>query len=294
MTLLGQLLLNGIYIGSVYALLGLSFAVIFAATKIWHFAQGAVYAIGAYAVLVLVNDLGVPLVIAVVASGAVTALAGVLCLRGLYGPMRRVGASPLIVVMGSLGLMVVVENVLALVFGPSGYSLDLGVVPVVPFLGLRASVVQLVAPGVALAAVGAVAAFLYRSAAGRRLRALVNDPELLTLNGVETRRLELVAFAIGSALLVLPATLLMASSSGVSPFVGVAAVLTGAMAMFLGGVDSYLGAALGGFVIGVVENLSVWLLPTEWQSAVTYALLLCFLLVRPTGLLGRALPQSSL
>ncbi len=66
------------------------------------------------------------------------------------------------------------------------------------------------------------------------------------------------------------------------------------MAMFLGGIGNYLGAALGGFVIGVVESLSVWLLPTEWQTAVTYALLLCFLLARPTGLLGRALPQSTL
>lgn len=294
MTLLGQLLLNGLYIGSVYALLGLSFAVIFAATKIWHFAQGAVYAVGAYALLVLVNDLHVPLVLAVPLAGVLTALLGALCLRCLYAPLRRVGASPLIIVMGSLGLMVVVENVLALIFGPSGYSLDLGIAPPVPLLGLRASVVQLVAPAVALATIAAFAVFLYRTEAGRRLRALVNDEELLTLNGVDPERLKLIAFAVGSGVLVLPAALLMASSSGVSPYVGVAAVLTGAMAMFLGGVDSYLGAALGGFAIGVVENLSVWLLPTEWQTAVTYALLLCFLLVRPTGLVGRALPQSSL
>lgn len=294
MTLLGQLLLNGVYIGSVYALLGLSFAVIFAATKIWHFAQGAVYAIGAYTVLVLVNDWHLPLVVGIAAAGALCALAGVLCLRWLYVPLRRVGASPLIVVMGSLGLMVVIENVLALVFGPSGYSLDLGVVRSVPLLGLRASVVQLVAPVVALTVVAGFAVFVYRTSAGRRLRALVTNEELLTLNGVDTDRLKLIAFAVGSAVLAIPAALLMASGSGVSPYVGVAAVLTGAMAMFLGGIDSYLGAALGGFVIGVVESLSVWLLPTEWQTAVTYALLLCFLLMRPTGLLGRALPQSTL
>jgi branched-chain amino acid transport system permease protein len=134
--------------------------------------------------------------------------------------------------------------------------------------------------------------FLRRTVTGQQLRALVVDEELLRLQGVETERLKLLAFAIGSAMLAVPAALLMSSGAGVSPYIGTGAVLTGAMALFLGGVDSFAGAALGGFIIGVVENVSVWLVATEWQTAITYALLLLFLMIRPTGLLGGGLRQS--
>lgn len=294
MRLLGQLLVNGIFIGSVYALLGLSFATIFATTKTWHFAQGAVYTLGAYTILALGLMAGAPLPVAVFAGAAVAGIAGLLCQLGLYGPLRRVGASPLVVVMGSLGLMVVVENLLAYGFGPSGYSLSVAGPPPLFIAGLVLSPAQLWAPPVALVVVIAFLLFLTRTTTGLRFRALVVDEELLTLQGVETERLKLYAFGIGSAILAVPAALLMLSGAGVSPYIGIAAVLTGAMALFLGGMDSFAGAALGGFVIGVVENVSVWLIPTEWQTALTYALLLLFLLFRPTGLMGRRLRQTTL
>ena len=86
----------------------------------------------------------------------------------------------------------------------------------------------------------------------------------------------------------------MASGSGIGPDVGVNAVLIGAMAMFLGGVDTIAGAALAGLLLGIVESLSAYFLPTEWQTAVTYALALLYLMVRPTGLFGRTLPRASL
>ena len=135
----------------------------------------------------------------------------------------------------------------------------------------------------------AVEFLLRRSRFGRRVRALIDDDELLTLQGVDARRLKRLAFCLGSAVLAFPAALMMMSGAGVTPFMGIDAVLTGAMAVFLGGVGSLLGAALAGFLIGLVENLSTFVLPTEWQTAATYTLLLAFLVVRPTGILGRAL-----
>jgi branched-chain amino acid transport system permease protein len=291
--LLAQLIVNGVYIGSVYAMLGLSFATIFATTKTWHFAQGAVYSIAAYAILELGLMPGLPLVVVVLGAAAVAAAAGILCQLALYRPLRARQASPLVVVMGSLGLMVVIENLLALVFGPSGFSLALELPPPLLVAGVVVSPAQLWAPLVALAVTLVFLAFLSRTVLGQQFRALVVDEELLRLNGVETERLKLWAFAIGSAMLAVPAALLMASGAGVSPYIGIPAVLTGAMALFLGGVDSFAGAALGGLAIGVVENVSVWLIPTEWQTAITYALLLLFLMLRPTGLMGRRLRQSA-
>jgi branched-subunit amino acid ABC-type transport system permease component len=292
MTLFYQLLLNGIYVGSVYALLGLSFAAIFSTTKTWHFAQGAVYTLSAFTVLALAPHAG--LVAAVGAAALLASGAGYACQRGLYEPLLARGASPLVIVMASLGLTIVIENVLALGFGPSGQSLLIDLGPPVIAAGLVIAPAQLLAPAVAAALVMVVVIGVLRSHYGRVVRALVSDEELLNLQGIATAPLKRYVFAAASAVLPIPATLLMLSGSGVSPFIGIPAVLTGAMALFLGGIDSLVGAAAAGLLIGIVENLSVMFLPTAWQTAITYSLLLMVIMVRPTGLFGRRLRQASL
>lgn len=289
-----QLLINGVYVGAVFALLGLSFAIIFETSKVWHFAQGAVYTVAAYAVLGAETLAPMPLPVATAVGALAGGLGGWLCLVLLYEPLQRRGTAPLVIVMGSLGVTGIVENLLALAFGPSGYSLPGDSPP--PFLwgGLIVSVAQLAAPVVALAVVAGTHLLLTRTAPGRKLRALMGDAELLGLQGVDTVRLRRLAFAAGSALLAVPAVLLLMSGAGVTPFIGIDAVLTGAMAVFLGGAGSLAGAAAGGFLIGLIENLVAFLIPTEWQIPATYALLLAFLLLRPTGLLGRGLARSTI
>jgi branched-chain amino acid transport system permease protein len=289
-----QLLINGVYVGSVYALLGLSFAIIFATSKVWHFAQGAVYTVAAYAVLGAEVLTPMPLPLATLVGAVVGAAGGVLCLVLLYEPLQRRNTAPLVIVMGSLGVTGMVENLLALAFGPTGYGLPGESWP--PFLwgGLIVSVAQLIAPAAMLAAVIGAILVLSWTGLGRRLRALMGDDELLGLQGVDTTRLKRLAFAAGSALLALPAVLLLMSGAGVTPFVGIDAVLTGAMSVFVGGAGSLAGAAAGGFLIGLIENLAAFFVPTEWQVPVTYALLLAFLLLRPTGLLGRGLARSTI
>jgi branched-chain amino acid transport system permease protein len=292
MELLGQLLVNGVYIGSIYALYGLSFATIFAPTKIWHFAQGGVYAAGAYAVYVLNVHAGWPLALAALGAAALTALAGAACDRLLYRPLAARGASHMVVVMASLGLFIVIENVLALGFGSSGRSIAFisGAFELGPLLVTH---IQWIAPLVSLAVVGGFVLLLHRSTLGRHLRALVTNDELLEINGVEARRLKMLAFALGSALLPIAAAMLMASGAGAAPTMGITAVLTGAMAMFLGGVDNFLGAAAAGFLIGIIENICVWIVPTEWQVAVTYGILLLVIMAKPTGLFGRGLQKAT-
>jgi len=292
--LFAQLLLNGVFVGSVYALLGLSFATIFATTKIWHFAQGAVYTLGAYILLAATTLAGLPFLAAVPLAVVGAAVLGGAAMVLLYRPLQRLGATALVMVMASLGVMIIADNLLVLGFGPTGYALD-APVPAPLFVGgLFLTGGQMVTPPIALAVVLASLAFMTRSRLGLRLRALIDNEELLLLNGVETGRLKVLAFACGSALLPLAAAMVVASGAGISPYIGIPAVLTGAMAMFFGGVDSIGGAAVAGFLIGVMESLVSYVLPTEWQTAVTYSLVLLFLMVRPTGLFGRSLPRSTL
>lgn len=289
-----QLLINGIFAGSIYALLGLSFATIFSTTKIWHFAQGAVYTLGAY--VILAASLYGKLPFALAAGLGVVAAAGLgaLSIAVLYRPLQRRGASSLVMVMASLGAMVIADNLIVLGFGPTGYSIDVAVPDTVSFGSLLITGGQMVAPLTALVIVGLYMWFLFRSVNGRRMRALIDNEELLLLNGVDTGRLQMLAFAIGSALLPCAAALSIVAGSGISPYFGIQAVLTGAMAMFFGGVDSIEGAAVAGLALGIIESLAAFILPTEWQTAVTYALVLVFLMVRPTGLFGRSLPKTSL
>ncbi|MGF7161011.1 branched-chain amino acid transport system permease protein [Rhodoligotrophos appendicifer] len=289
-----QLLVNGIFVGSVYALLGLSFATIFATTKIWHFAQGAVYTIGAYGLLLGTATLGLPFLVAVPIAMVVAAALGVASMLFLYRPLQRLGGTPLVMVMASLGVMIVCDNLLVLAFGPTGYSITVPVPEPMIIGGIFLTGGQLVAPIAAAIVVAAYLAFLFLSTSGRRLRALIDNEELLLLNGIDTARLKLVAFGAGSLLLPAAAALFIASGSGISPYIGIPAVLTGAMAMFFGGIDSIAGSALAGFLIGIIESLAAYILPTEWQTALTYAVVLLFLMVRPTGLFGRSLPRATL
>jgi branched-chain amino acid transport system permease protein len=289
-----QLLVNGIFAGSIYALLGLSFATIFSTTKIWHFAQGAVYTLGAYVILAASLYGKLPFALAAGLGVVAAAVLGTLSIAALYRPLQRRGASSLVMVMASLGAMVIADNLIVLGFGPTGYSIDVAVPDTVSFGSLLITGGQMVAPLTALVVVALYMWFLFRSINGRRMRALIDNEELLLLNGVDTGRLKMLAFAIGSALLPCAAALSIVSGSGISPYFGIQAVLTGAMAMFFGGVDTIEGAAVAGLALGIIESLAAFILPTEWQTAVTYALVLVFLMVRPTGLFGRSLPKTSL
>jgi branched-chain amino acid transport system permease protein len=292
--LFAQLLVNGIFVGSVYALLGLSFATIFATTKIWHFAQGAVYTLSSYCLLVATAFLGLPFLLGVPIAMGIAAVLGIAAMLFLYRPLQRFGGTPLVMVMASLGIMIISDNLLVLAFGPTGYSIDVPVPEPVIIGGVFLTGGQIVAPIAAAVLVAAYLSFLFISKSGRQLRALIDNEELMLLNGIDTARLKLLAFAAGSLLLPAAAALFIASGSGISPYIGIPAVLTGAMAMFFGGVDSIEGSALAGFLIGIVESLAAFILPTEWQTAITYALVLLFLMLRPTGLFGRSLPRATL
>ncbi len=225
---------------------------------------------------------------------AAAALLGIASITLLYRPLQRRGASSLVMVMGSLGTMIVTDNLLVLGFGPTGYSIDVAMPQPVSFGPVLVTGGQMVALAMSALIVSLYLLFLFRSVHGERIRALIDNEELLLLNGVDTGRLKVIAFALGSALLPCAAALFIASGAGISPYIGIQAVLTGAMAMFFGGVDRIEGAAAAGLVIGLLEGFAAFVLPTEWQTAVTYAVILVFLMVRPTGLFGRSLPKSTL
>jgi branched-chain amino acid transport system permease protein len=280
-----QLLVNGLVNGSHYALLGLSFGLIFGTTRITHFAYGPLYALSAYACWWATAKLGLPLVAGFAVGIAAGAAAGLLSYALLYRPFERAGSPPLVILIASLGLFIVVENAIGIVFGT-----DTKVVPSPPaslfLLGpVAVTSVQLVQVG-ALAAIGlGLWLFLSRTRFGRAVRAQTDNPEMATIVGIDTVRLSMLVFALGSAIAAVPACLILVKD-GATAYMGFLAVFMGFVAVVVGGIGSLRGAVAGGLALGLVESAGMAKIPTEWQNSIAFVVLFVVLLVRPRGLFG--------
>lgn len=285
MDLLAQLLANGLVNGSHYALLALGFGLIMGTTRIVHFAYGPVYALSAFGCWFVAAKLGASLWLAVPAGVLLGAAAGVFAYRAVYRPFERQGSSPLVVLIASLGLLIVLENAIGLVFGT-----DTKVVPDAPStLFLWGPVVITgvqIAQIVALLAIGGlVALFLNRTRMGKAVLAMTDNAEMARVVGIDTLRVSTVAFALGSAIAAVPACLLLVRD-GATAHMGFLAVFMAFVAVVVGDVGSLRGAVLGGLVLGIVESAGMIRISTEWQSSVAFVVLFLVLLFRPRGLFG--------
>lgn len=285
MDLVFQLLVNGLINGSHYALLGIGFGFIFAPTKITHFAYGPIYAIAAYGAWAASTLLGLPLAFAIPAGIAACALAGVASYVFLYRSFERRASKPMVILIASLGLFIVLENLIGIFFGT-----DTKVVPNVPsdvillgpivFTSLQAAQVICL-----LLVSAALYAFLTLTRYGKAVMAMTDNLEMARIIGIDTTRVSLVAFALGSAISAIPAILILLKE-GATPHMGFIAVFMGFVTMIVGGAGSMRGAVLGGLALGLVENAGMWKLPTEWQSVIAFVALFLVLVFKPTGLFG--------
>ncbi len=288
MDLIAQLLVNGVINGSHYALLGLGFGLIFGPTRITHFAFGPLYALAAYACWTAAAPLGLPLPVAIAVGILVGALSGVLTYRILYRPFERRQSPSLVVLIASLGLFIVLENAIGIAFGSDtkvvpNFNGDVILLGNVVFTSVQAWQV------LALVIVGSLLAlFLTRSDYGKAVMAMTDNPEMARIIGIDTVKVATLAFALGSAVAAVPATLILLKE-GATPYMGFSAVFMGFVAVVVGGIGSLRGAVIGGYALGIVENLGTWQIPTEWQSTIAFVVLFLVLLFKPRGLFGRAL-----
>lgn len=281
---MGQLIANGVIAGLGYALMALSFGLIYRAARFLHFAHGAVFTWGAYLTLLAQTAMGLPLIASLIAATLASAGLGALVLLTVYRPLSRRGSTSTMLLLASMGVYVVLQNVLALAFTSTVQTL--------PFKGdsgaLHLGGVVLTRPQVMLVAVVLTSSLLLwwllgHSLLGRQLRAVASDPELATIHGLPTASLTLAAFALGSALAGV-AGALAALDVGMTPTMGMPALMCGVVAMLVGGPGRVLGALIGGFALGLLQHATAWFIGGEWMDAVAFAVLLVTLLTRPAGL----------
>ena len=283
MELFAQLLVNGLGNGSYYALLGLGFSLIFGTTRIVHFAYGPVFAASAFAVWLAGSQLGLPLWLAVLFGPATAAVLGGAVYWFAYRPFERRGMSSHSVLILSLGLSIVLESLLTLAFGPSIHPFPDFAAPIVVLGPVFITGLQIGETVTLVVLALVVALFLRATRIGKGILALGDDRDMARIVGIDTERVSFTVFALGSAISAVAGVFTLLNE-GATPSMGFYPVFVAFVVAVVGGLGSIPGAVAGGYMVGLVESLGLWKIPTEWQNSIAFVLLFAVLLLRPQGL----------
>lgn len=281
-----QLLINGLIAGSIYALVASGFSLIYATNRFVHFAHGTAVTVSAYFLYALFSRLGLPFLVAAVLTIIGAGLLGWLMYVSLYRPLKRRGSANAILLVAGIGLMILLENLMLLIFGADVKTLNyLMVRQGLEVAGAVITPLQVVIVAVAAVLLGALWLLSKRTALGVTMRAVADNRELAEISGINTDYVAGQSFVLGSALAGL-AAIFVALEQNIEPVMGAGLIIKGFTGAVIGGVTSLPGAVLGSYLLGVAENFGIWWLPSGYKDAIAFGLLFIFLLVRPSGILG--------
>ncbi len=279
----GQLVLNGFVSGLLIALPALAVSLTFGVLKFPNFAIGSMLTFGAYAAWVFNVGLGFGIVTAACLAAAAVALISVLGDIAVFNRLREQGSITLMV--ASLGLSLVLENICRFFFGNSTRSLAVDLVRPIRWHGLRVTHEQIVTAAAVVGCLLLLHLVLRATPLGRAMRAVADNAGLAAARGVERDKITRLTWAIAGALTAL-AGVLAALDRSVDPLLGASYQISIFAAAILGGLGSPFGAVVGALVIGLTEELSGAVFPTTYRQAVSFGVILVFLLVRSRGLFG--------
>ena len=282
--LLSAQLLNGLVLGSIYALIALGYTMVWNILEFITFAHGEVYMIGAFVGLTVVVS-GAPLIVGFIAGAAAAALLGVLIERLAYRPLR--GTPKINLLISAIGVSIILQNSAQLIWGarpkvfPSPF-LDASF----QIAGININYQQIFIIGTALLLMVGLQLWIKHSMMGKALRGSAQDMEAAQLMGIPTNRIVSLTFAVGSALGAI-AGILIGPLYLVYPTMGSLAGLKAFTAAVLGGIGNIAGALVGGLLLGTIESLAAAYVSSGYRDAIAFGVLILVLLFRPWGLLGR-------
>jgi len=289
-----QLIANGIIAGSIYALIAIGFTVIYRTVKFFHFAHGVVYTAGAYFAYTLIISLGLNFALSFFLSIILAAILGIAIDRFVYYPLRRQNASNLIFLLASFGVFIFLQNLIQLLYGAQILTIRTG--PIKEghhFLGAVITDIQILILVVSIILMILLWLFIQKTKLGKAMRAVSDDPVSANVVGINPEKIILSSFAIGSALAG-AAGILISFETNIEPTMGFSAILKGIIASIIGGIGSIPGAVLGGFFLGLAENLGIWKISAGWKDCIAFVILIIFLLIRPWGFLGNKTEKETI
>ncbi len=285
-------LLNGLGVGSIYALVALGYTMVYGIVKLINFAHGDIIMVGSYTIYTVLVLLHMPLWVAIVASLAFCAVLGVVIERLAYQRLLDKGAPRIALLITAIGVSMLLQNLYQLIYKPDAKSMPvMFVLPKIMVGGIDISN-TLLNVVVALIMMTVLMLLVNKTKIGRAMRATSEDMGAATLMGIDTKKVIMFTFAVGSALAAVGAVLYTNKIPQINPMMGSMLGLKAFVAAVFGGIGSIPGAMLGGFVLGIAESLVNGYGGSQWTDAVVFALLILILLVRPAGLLGKYVKEK--
>jgi len=286
-------LINGISLGSVYAIIALGYTMVYGIARMLNFAHGDIIMVGGFVIFTMVSTLGLPPMVGVLVAVIACTVLGVVIERVAYKPLR--GASSLAVLITAIGVSYLLQNVALLIFGSNARQFTSVVnVPSLKLAGgaLSISGVTLVTIITCIVIMVALTTFINKTRVGQAMLAVSEDTGAATLMGINVNSTIAITFAIGSALAAIAGALLCSAYPSLTPYTGSMPGIKAFVAAVFGGIGSIPGAVIGGFIIGICESLIKGAGATTFSDAFTFALLIVVLAVKPTGLFSENLTEK--
>lgn len=279
-------LINGLRIGSIYALIALGYSMVYGIAKMINFAHGDIIMVGAYALYVFVVLLKIPVVAAVIFTIGLCAVIGIIIERIAYKPLRK--APPLAVLITAIGVSFFLQNASLLIFGANPIKFKSIInVETVKIGDIAIAGITVVTLLVTLVTMLLLTVFINKTKAGSAMRAVSEDKGAAQLMGINVNRTISMTFAIGSALAAVAGILFLSQYQSLKPTMGALPGIKAFVAAVLGGIGSVPGAMLGGILLGIIESISKAYISSEISDAIVFGVLILMLLLKPSGLLGK-------
>jgi len=289
-----QFLINGISLGSVYAIIALGYTMVYGIAKMLNFAHGDVIMIGAYAVLTLMTGAGVNPFIAVLVGMVICTALGMTIEKIAYKPLRNASSS-LAVLITAIGVSYFLQNMALLVFGAHTKSF----INIITLPALSLADGKLVITGTTIVTIIAcivimiaLTLFVNKTKPGRAMKAVSEDRGAAQLMGVNVNATISLTFAIGSGLAAIAGVLLCSAYPSLTPYTGAMPGIKAFVAAVFGGIGSIPGAMVGGILLGIIEILGKAYISSQVADAIVFAVLIVVLLVKPTGLFGKNIQEK--
>ncbi len=287
-------LINGLSLGSIYAIIALGYTMVYGIAKMLNFAHGDFIMVGCYIIFSVSAALSGNSVVGIIVAIILCTLLGVTTEFVAYRPLRG-AASPLAVLITAIGVSYLLENIALLIYGADIKSFT----SVIKWEGLSFAGGQLKIQGVTIVTIVVsviilivLQLFINKTKQGQAMLAASEDKGAAALMGINVNKTIALTFAIGSALAAVAGALLCSAYPSLSPYTGAMPGIKAFVAAVLGGIGSIPGAMIGGLVLGIVEILSKTYISSQLSDAIVFGILVVVLLVKPTGILGKQVQEK--
>ncbi|HZX65983.1 MAG TPA: branched-chain amino acid ABC transporter permease [Myxococcales bacterium] len=290
-----QQAINGVFLGSIYALFAVGYTLVFGVLDILNLAHQAVFMLCAFIALALVGQAGLHIALALPIAAVAGGVLGLVLERAAFRPLRGRSDSNISGLISSLAAATIFESIALQLFGPDVSRFPFGSFPDRPIRlgGATVSALQLTIVAISVALMAILTTLLRATPLGRRIRAVAESPRAARILGVDVDRIIAWSFFLSSALGGAAGVLFGLAFNSVSPDVGRSIELKGLAVIILGGMGSVTGAVIAGFAIGIIEVFTVARIGSSYRDAVSFGVLFLILLVRPRGLLGQAATREA-